>query len=59
MMTAPTVEALHGAIRKVRYQDPSKLRAYLATMRARAGDLSANERFLLKRLEGIERLVGA
>jgi hypothetical protein len=59
MMTAPTVEALHGAIRKVRYQDPGKLRAYLTTMRARAGELSANERFLLKRLEGIERLVGA
>jgi hypothetical protein len=59
MMTAPTVESLHGAIRKVRYQDAGKLRAYLATMRARAGDLSANERFLLKRLEGIERLVGA
>ena len=59
MMTSATVEALHGVVRKARYQDPKNLRTYLAAMRARATDLTANERFLLKRLEGLERVVGA
>lgn len=54
---APIVDELYGAVRKVRSADLAIIRAYLAKIRASAEALGPAERFLLQRLEGLERLV--
>ena len=53
------IERLHELVRKVRYPGGPALRRYLETMRAKSAELSAADRFLLQRLEGIERVVSA
>ena len=59
LMPAATVDRLYELVRKVRYDDARPLRAYLAVLRGQADRLSAAERFLLKRLEGLERVISA
>jgi hypothetical protein len=53
------IERLHDLVRKVRYPGGASLRRYLETMREKASELSPSDRFLLQRLEGIERVVSA
>lgn len=53
------IERLHELVRKLRYAGGAHVRKYLDRLRARASDLKPRERFLLSRLEGIERVVSA
>lgn len=59
LIGADEIERLHELVRKVRYPGGASLRRYLETMREKASELSAADRFLLQRLEGIERVVSA
>jgi hypothetical protein len=49
------VDELYVVVRKVKQPNVDELRAYLGVIRARAGELSPAERFLVSRLEGLER----
>ena len=53
------IEALHGVVRGISYRNAESLRVYLETIGARRTALSAPERFLLQRIEGLERVVSA
>jgi pSer/pThr/pTyr-binding forkhead associated (FHA) protein len=53
---APVVDELYNAFRKVNAIDLARLRAYVARLRERQSSLGPAERFLLQRLEGLERL---
>jgi predicted component of type VI protein secretion system len=53
---APVVDELYNAFRKVNAIDLVRLRGYVARMREKQGSLGPAERFLLQRLEGLERL---
>jgi hypothetical protein len=53
---APVVDELYNAFRKVNAIDLTRLRAYVAALRERQASLGPAERFLLQRLEGLERL---
>jgi len=54
-MPLPIVDEMYTVLRRVRGLDRELLRAYTEQQRARA-DLSPPERFVLQRLEGLERL---
>ncbi len=56
---APIVDELYVAARKMRGFDLARFRVYLDNMRARAGDLTPTEKFVLQRLEGLERILAA
>jgi hypothetical protein len=51
------VDQLYTVVRKVRQPAPTALRNYLTVLRGL--ELGPAERFLLGRLEGLERLIGA
>jgi predicted component of type VI protein secretion system len=53
---APVVDELNNAFRKVNAVDLVRLRAYLAELREKQASLGPAERFLLQRIEGLERL---
>jgi pSer/pThr/pTyr-binding forkhead associated (FHA) protein len=53
---APVVDELYNAFRKVNAIDLVRLRAYLAQLREKQATLGPAERFLLQRIEGLERL---
>ncbi len=53
---APVVDELNSAFRKVNAIDLVRLRAYLADLREKQGTFGPAERFLLQRIEGLERL---
>lgn len=57
LMSADLVDELYRVADKVRYGNPRALRAYVARMKADAAGFGANERFLLQRLEGLERRI--
>lgn len=59
LMDAETIEALHSLVRNNSYSRPNYLRAYLQVVHDRAADYGASERFLLRRLEGLEQVVTA
>lgn len=59
LLGADEIERLHELVRKLRYTGASPVRRYLAAMRAKESAFSPAERFLLSRLEGIERMVSA
>jgi predicted component of type VI protein secretion system len=52
----PVVDELNNAFRKVNAIDLSRLRAYLADLREKQATFGPAERFLLQRIEGLERL---
>jgi hypothetical protein len=52
---APIVDELYVAARKMKGFDLGRFRAYLDQCRDRAASLSPTERFVLQRLEGLER----
>ncbi|HEY8038446.1 MAG TPA: FHA domain-containing protein [Polyangiaceae bacterium] len=53
---APVVDELYNAFRKVNAIDLVRLRGYVARLREKQAVLGPAERFLLQRLEGLERL---
>jgi len=53
---ANVVDELYNAFRKVNAIDLVRLRGYVARLRDKQGSLGPAERFLLQRLEGLERL---
>jgi hypothetical protein len=53
---APVVDELNNAFRKVNAIDLARLRAYLTDLREKQATLGPAERFLLQRIEGLERL---
>jgi predicted component of type VI protein secretion system len=53
---APVVDELYNAFRKVNAIDLVRLRGYVGRLREKQGSLGPAERFLLQRLEGLERL---
>lgn len=56
---APTVDKLYELVRKTRYADARALQRYLDVLANQSSRLSAADRFLVKRLEGLLRLVSA
>jgi hypothetical protein len=54
---APMVDELYTIVRKVQRPSPGALRTYLAVLRTL--ELGPADRFLVSRLEGLERLIGA
>lgn len=59
LIDAEAIGRLHDLVRRIRYPGGKILRSYVANMRGRADGFSPSQRFLLQRLEGIERVVGA
>lgn len=59
LLDADAIGRLHELVRRIRYAGGPALRSYVAHMRSRASTLTPSQRFLLQRLEGIERVVGA
>lgn len=53
------IERLHEIVRKLRYPGGPIMRSYLEKMREKSAELGPSERFLLQRLEGIQRVVSA
>ncbi|MCA9603519.1 MAG: FHA domain-containing protein [Myxococcales bacterium] len=59
LLPSSTVDTLHQLVRKIRYHDGRALREYLTHIRSSRDSLSASEKFVLKRLEGLERVITA
>lgn len=59
VLTSEDVERLHQVVRLVGYTDPKPLRAYLAAIAPRRAQMGPAERFVLSRLEGLERVITA
>ena len=57
VMNARTLDRLHELVRRSRYANPRPLRAYLEVLEGKV--LAPAERFLLRRLEGLERVIRA
>ena len=55
-MPLPIVDELYTLIGRVRGMNRPLLREYLESLRARAESMSPTERFVLQRLEGLERM---
>jgi predicted component of type VI protein secretion system len=53
---APVVDELYNAFRKVNAIDLGRLRLYLGRLREKQASFGPAERFLIQRLEGLERL---
>jgi predicted component of type VI protein secretion system len=53
---AQVVDELYGAFRRVNAIDLARLRSYLARLREKQASFGPAEKFLLQRLEGLERL---
>jgi hypothetical protein len=58
MLSAALVEELYAVSRKVRHPTWSEFRGYLAAMRELGAELGPADRFLLSRLDGLERALG-
>ena len=59
LLAADEIEKLHDIVRKLRYPGGPAMRRYLDKMREKESELGPSERFLLQRLEGIQRVVSA
>ncbi len=59
VLPAEVVDLLYSVLRKVGPIDLVRLRGYLAALRSGAAALSPSERFLLSRVEGLERVAAA
>lgn len=55
-LPAHIVDELYTVVRKVKTMDLRTLRAYLAELREHSGTFGPAERFLVQRIEGLERL---
>lgn len=59
ILDAETIGQLHDLVRRIRYPGGRAFRTYLKNLRERADSFTPSQRFLLKRLEGLEKMVGA
>lgn len=59
IMPAETIDHLYSLINILKYSNIVPVRAYVAKLNERSASYGANERFLVKRLEGMERLVSS
>ncbi|MDH3729311.1 MAG: FHA domain-containing protein [Myxococcales bacterium] len=59
LMTAETIEALHGVVRSHEYKESKYLRAYLHVIQSRTSEYTPSERFLVGRLDGLAQVVMA
>jgi hypothetical protein len=59
LMDAATIERLHEVVRKARYSDSRPLKDYLAMLAGIEERLTAADRFLVKRLEALHRVIAA
>jgi len=59
LMDGDLLDRLHDLVRKVGYSELTPLRAYLEQMRQRSDRFTAAEKFLLKRLEALDRVVAS
>lgn len=59
LLDADAIGRLHDLVRRIRYPGGKALKSYVDNMRSRAATFTPSQRFLLQRLEGIERVVGA
>jgi hypothetical protein len=59
LMDAHTIERLHEIARKVRYNDSRPLRDYLGVLASLEEKLTPADRFLVKRLEALHRVITA
>jgi FHA domain len=59
LLGALEIEKVHDLVRKLRYSNVVLVRRYLDAMRGQASGFTPSERFLLSRLEGIERTISA
>jgi predicted RNA-binding Zn-ribbon protein involved in translation (DUF1610 family) len=57
LMPAETIEDLYRVAARVRYLNPHALRRYVTELRAASSSWGASERFLLQRLDGLERRI--
>lgn len=57
--SARVVDHLYEVVRQVDEIDLAALRAYVAVLRVAAGELGPAERFLVSRIEGLERIAAA
>jgi pSer/pThr/pTyr-binding forkhead associated (FHA) protein len=57
VMPAAVVDRLYDAVRRARGMNVGKLRAYVASLQGGAQALRPAERFVVQRLEGLERVV--
>lgn len=57
LLPASVVDELYTVVRKVKVIDVTLFRAYVASLRGSASGYGPAERFLLQRIEGLERLV--
>jgi hypothetical protein len=57
LMPAETIEELYRVAARVRYVNPHALRRYVTELRATNATWGASERFLLQRLDGLERRI--
>jgi hypothetical protein len=58
LIPAPVIDELYNAFRRVTAIDLQLLREYVGFLRDQAATLGPAERFLVQRLEGLERLAG-
>ena len=56
---AGIVDELYSLVRKVERVNLGALRTYIEVLRENSGTLGPTERFLVSRIEGLERLVAA
>ncbi|MBZ0119565.1 MAG: FHA domain-containing protein [Sandaracinaceae bacterium] len=59
LLDADTIEKLHDLVRKIRYPGSRAFRDYMENMRQKAAGFAPRQRFLLQRLESLERVIGA
>jgi predicted component of type VI protein secretion system len=57
LLPAPVVDELYTVVRKVKSIDLPGIRTYLSGLREMAPSFGPTERFLMQRIEGLERLV--
>jgi hypothetical protein len=55
-LPGPVVDELYTVVRKVKSLDMAKLRAYLSELREMSSGFGPAERFIMQRIEGLERL---
>lgn len=56
VLPAPVVDRLYGAVRTVEGANVERLRAYVEALGRKRGSMGPGDLFLLRRLEGLERL---
>ncbi len=59
LIDADVIDRLHELVRQIRYPGGPALKRYMQNLRTRQASLSIAQQFQVRRLEGIERVVGA